>query len=109
MNAFPRSRRLLKRADYDHVFQDAKKLVSPHFILLYRDNSLDVARLGLALSKKMIAKAHDRARLKRLVRETFRVQQQLPAVDVIILARSGVAKVGNAELIDSLKKNWSKL
>lgn len=109
MNEFSRSRRLLNKADYDHVFDQAKKLVSPHFILLHRENSIGSARLGLALSKKMIAKAHDRARLKRLVRETFRIQQHLPAIDVIVLARSGVAKVQNAELLDSLKKIWSKL
>jgi len=109
VNEFPQSRRLLKKSDYDHVFQQAKKMVSPHFIILYRDNAIGCARLGLALSKKHIAKAHDRSRIKRLIRETFRVHQHLPVVDVIVLARSGVAKVENAVLISSLNLSWSKL
>lgn len=108
---FSQSLRLLKKADYDEVFRDAKKIASPHFIVLYRNNTLGHARLGLALSKKNIAKAHDRSRIKRLVRETFRVRvtSQLPAVDVVVLAKSGVAKVENAILMNGLQRIWSKL
>ncbi|PJD94103.1 MAG: ribonuclease P protein component [Legionella sp.] len=109
MNEFSQSRRLLKKTDYDHVFHQAKKMVSPHFIFLYRDNAIDHARLGLALSKKVIAKAHDRSRIKRLIRETFRVTHRLPAMDVIVLARSGVAKAQNSELIEGLQRIWSTL
>ena len=109
MNGFSQSRRLLKKSDYDGVFQDAKKLASPHFIFLYRTNTLGHARLGLALSKKNIAKAHDRSRMKRLLRETFRVAHHLAAVDIVVLAKPGVAKVENASLIDGLQRIWSKL
>ena len=109
MNEFPQSRRLLKKADYDYVFHQAKKIASPHFIFLYRQNTMGSARLGLAISKKMIAKAHDRTRMKRLLRETFRVNHTLPAVDLIVLAKPGVAKVRNAELITVLQQIWSKL
>lgn len=111
MNTFSQERRLLEKADYDEVFRNAQKIVNPHFIFLYRDNTLGHARLGLALSKKNIAKAHDRSRIKRLVRETFRVlvAQDLPAVDVVVLAKPGVAKVENAILINGLQRIWSKL
>ena len=111
MNTFSLERRLLQKTDYDEVFRNAKKIASPHFIFLYRENTLGHARLGLALSKKNIAKAHDRSRLKRLVRETFRVEvaQHLPAVDVVVLAKPGVAKADNAILIDGLQRIWSKL
>lgn len=109
MNDFSQSRRLLKKTDYDDVFRDAKKIANPHFIFLYRDNKLGYARLGLALSKKNIAKAHDRSRIKRLLRETFRVSHHLSAVDIVVLAKPGVAKVENASLIDGLQRIWSKL
>ncbi len=111
MNTFSQERRLLEKADYDEVFRNAQKIVNPHFIFLYRGNTLGHARLGLALSKKNIAKAHDRSRIKRLVRETFRVlvAQDLPAVDVVVLAKPGVAKVENAILINGLQRIWSKL
>ncbi len=109
MNSFNKTRRLLKKSDYDHVFTQAKKLVTPEFIVLYRDNAVGHARLGLALSKKMIAKAHDRNRVKRMLRETFRTHERLPAVDIIVLARHGVGQVQNSIIIAKLGKAWNKL
>ena len=105
---FDKTRRLLKKSDYDDVFDQAKKVVTPEFIVLYRHNTVGHARLGLALSKKTIAKAHDRNRVKRLLRETFRIRH-LPAVDVVILARRGVANVENSKMINKLGSIWDKL
>jgi ribonuclease P protein component len=109
VNEFSRTRRLLKKNEFDQVFQHAKKLVSPHFTFLYRENTLGFARLGFALSKKMIAQAHDRTRIKRLLRETFRVIQDLPGVDVVVLARPKVGQVDNPDLFAGLQKSWLKL
>lgn len=109
MYHFDKSRRLLTKNDYDFVFNQAKKVVTPHFTILYRDNLVGHARLGLALSKRVIAKAHDRNRIKRILRETFRTTSQLSAVDIIVLAKSGVAKVENAVLICNLGQAWNKL
>ena len=108
MNCFSKTRRLLNKSDYDYVFEQAKKIVTSEFIILYRENSLGYARLGLALSKKMIPKAHDRNRMKRLLRETFRVRR-LAAIDVIFLARHGVAKTENQTIIAGLGTTWDKL
>lgn len=108
MFAFKKTQRLLKKSDYDHVFAQAKKIVTTDFVLICRENSLGHARLGLALSKKMIAKAHDRNRIKRLLRECFR-QTQLPAVDVVFLARAGVGAQTNSGINARLSKTWEKL
>jgi ribonuclease P protein component len=99
---------LLKKSDYDHVFSQAKKWANPNFIVLYCKNTIGHPRLGLALSKKMIAKAHDRNRIKRLLRESFRTHR-LPDIDVIILARQGVAKVSHSIINDKLSKTWDSL
>ena len=105
---FNKTRRLLKKSDYDYVFEKAKKLVTPEFIIFYRANNLGQARLGLALSKKSISKAHDRNRIKRLLRETFRTRR-LAAFDVIFLARQGVANLRIKTLIAELGIIWDKL
>lgn len=98
----------MKKSDYDYVFEQAKKIVTSEFIILHRENTLGHARLGLALSKKSIPKAHDRNRIKRLLRETFRTTR-LPAIDVVFLARHGVATVENKTLIAKLGTIWNKL
>lgn len=108
MFAFKKTQRLLKKIDYDYVFDKARKIVTSDFIILYRENKLGYARLGLALSKKMIAKAHDRNRIKRLLREKFR-QSRLPAVDIIFLARQGIAKQTSSCINTKLSKTWEKL
>lgn len=105
---FDKTRRLLKKVDYDHVFSQAEKIVTPEFIMLYRRNALGSARLGLALSKKMINKAVQRNRLKRVLRESFR-KRELPAVDVIFLARNGVSKVESQIIVARLSTAWDKL
>jgi ribonuclease P protein component len=106
--SFKKTQRLLNKSDYDHVFVQAKKIVSNDFVLLFRENNIGYARLGLAISKKVIAKAHDRNRIKRLLRECFR-QTQLPACDIIFLARSGVAKQTSSGINTRLSKSWEKL
>ncbi|KTC94645.1 ribonuclease P protein component (RNase P) [Legionella erythra] len=108
MYCFDKKRRLLKKKDFDVVFNQPNKTVTSEFVLLHRANTLGYARLGLALSKKLVPKAHQRNRLKRLLRESFRTHP-LPAVDVIVLARHGVAKVENKVIATKLGLTWNKL
>lgn len=108
MYCFDKTRRLLKKKEYDVVFSKPNKSVTPEFVILHRANSLGHARLGLALSKKMIPKAHQRNRIKRQLRESFRTNQ-LPAIDIIFLARHGVAKVENKVISAKLGLTWDNL
>ncbi len=108
MNHFDKTRRLLTKADYNCVFAQAKKLVTSEFTVLCRDNMLGHPRLGLAISKKMIPKAHDRNRVKRLLRENFRTSQ-IPAIDLIFLAKPGLAKVKNKTITTNIGLIWDKL
>lgn len=108
MNDFQKNKRLLTKTDYDGVFNQASKWVTSGFIFLFCENSGERSRLGLAISKKAVPKAHDRNRLKRILRETFRTRE-LAAVDVIVLAKRGVDKVPNSVLIAQINKAWDKL
>jgi ribonuclease P protein component len=48
-----------------------------------------------------------RNRIKRLVRESFRQHQhELPAVDIVVNARSGARDADNAVIVRSLEKHW---
>lgn len=96
------------KSNYDHVFSQGKKMVTSEFIFIYSLNKLEHARLGLALSKKAVSKAHDRNRLKRILRETFRIKA-LPSVDVVVLARSKVADVEHSLLYTRTGKAWDRL
>ena len=54
------------------------------------------ARVGLIVGKRGVAKAHERNRIKRVIRDYFRQQQQeLAALDIVIQV---MAELDNAEL-----------
>ena len=108
MNKFDKTRRLQTKTEYNCVFSQANKTVTEELILLHRKNGLEHARIGLALSKKKIAKAHERNRVKRLLRESFR-QQRLPAVDVIFLAKRNTTEQTNVAINNQLSQTWGQI
>jgi ribonuclease P protein component len=109
MYAFDKTRRLLAKHEYDHVFKHAVKLKNNDFIMLFCQNNLKKARLGLVLSKKTINKAHDRNHLKRLLRESFRLHEHLPAVDIVVLARPAINQSKPCRIKLNLDKLWHTL
>ena len=109
MYGFNKSRRLLVKQDFDGVFNYAVRLTNTEFTVLFCENKLKQARLGLVISKKVIHKAHDRNRIKRLLRESFRLNSHLPAVDVVVLARPAVNKALPHQIRANLGKLWNVL
>ncbi|WP_223576914.1 ribonuclease P protein component [Kangiella taiwanensis] len=107
---FPRERRLLTAEDYKTVFSNPVKLVCPPFTLLATPNNLGHPRLGLIVAKKNVKSAVKRNRLKRLCRQSFRLNQPgLPAVDIVLLARRGSSDMTNEVLFEHLNRLWSRV
>lgn len=107
---FSRELRLLTPSHFTYVFNNAIPAVSPQFTLLARINDGNTARLGITLAKKKIKKAHDRNRIKRLIRESFRhVRSSLPAIDIVVIGKTGADALSNQEIYALLDKQWKKL
>ncbi|ARU59611.1 protein component of RNase P [Oleiphilus messinensis] len=108
---FPRQSRLLNAEDFRRVFDNVQiKAGNQHFLLLTVSNSLDHPRIGFVFSKKNIKLAVRRNKLKRLFRESFRLNcSRLPAVDIVILARKGVNDVDLTTFNKESDRLWKKL
>jgi ribonuclease P protein component len=83
--------RIKDPADFRRAF-DRRRSVSDSVLIVYGvENGLDHPRLGISVSRKRVRRATARNRIKRLIREAFRLgkTELPPGVDLIILPRGG--------------------
>ena len=107
--ACPRELRLLTPSQVTFVFQQPQRAGTPQITILGRLNSLGHPRIGLTVAKKNVRRAHERNRIKRLTRESFRLRQhELPAMDFVVVAKKGVADLDNRALSEALEKLWRR-
>ncbi|QIQ20220.1 ribonuclease P protein component [Zophobihabitans entericus] len=107
---FTRELRLLTPSSFTFVFQDPLRSGSPYITLLARFNNLTHPRVGFAIAKKQIKHAHERNRIKRLVREYFRLHQhELPPLDYVVMARTAVLELSNQQIIELLDKLCNRI
>lgn len=106
---FGKNRRLPDAAAFGRVFENASRSRDTWFTVLCRNNDLEHARLGLAISKKQCKKAAARNRLKRIVRESFRQHQAaLEGLDVVVMNRARAADAESGVLRESLDGHWQR-
>lgn len=78
---FPKKERLSRRLLWDRVFAEGKQLKAYPLLLYYLKSPLPetvVAQAGFAVPKRAFRKAVARNRIKRLMREAYRLEK--PAV-----------------------------
>jgi ribonuclease P protein component len=108
---FSRRVRLTVAAEYQRVFKHCQcKAANRWLTLLATANTLGHPRLGLAISRKVARRAVARNRIKRVVRESFRLRQaELGALDIVVLGRSDVAGQSARTLATAMEKLWIQL
>ena len=110
---FSRQSRLLRPSQFKQVFQKPFRSGDDLFRVLARSNEQQRNRLGLAVSKKAIAKAVGRNRIKRVVRESFRKQMvgstTDSTLDFVVLPTVKAANQSNRALSESLSTHWQRL
>ncbi len=101
--------RLPDAAAFGYVFIKSTRSRDKWFTVLCRENEQDIARLGLAISKKNCRQAIARNRIKRVVRESFRQQQAgLAGLDVVVMNQPAAKAAKNKELFDSMAEHWRR-
>lgn len=108
---FGREKRLLTPRQFKSVFDSPSgKAPGKNVLLLARANELDHPRLGLVIGKKSVKLSVERNRLKRLIRDSFRLNQSLlGGLDIVVVARKGLGDLENPELHQQFGKLWKRL
>jgi ribonuclease P protein component len=90
----PKAARLQRRREFLQVQQRGRRVYSGEVIVIALDSGGSRPRIGITVSSK-VANAVGRNRVKRWVREAFRaVQAELPAIDLVVVARRGAPEMG---------------
>jgi ribonuclease P protein component len=101
---FGKEERIRRRADFLRISRDGAKYQTGHFRLSMCPNSLPRRRLGITVGKH-VGTAVKRNRVKRLLREFFRLNKaRLPAsTDIVVVAKVGAAGLNLWQVTDELK------
>ena len=114
---FPRHARLTRPRDFKRVFQQPLSSGDRYFKVLARHGDGAGPRLGMAVSRKVERRASVRNRIKRVIRESFRLRfagsgtqaGRRPTLDFVVLPRPACATISNAEMFHSLDRHWARL
>lgn len=107
---FERGDRLTRQEEFRRVFDRPRRLNHDAWVTLVRSNDLGRPRLGLAISRRSVSTAVARNRVKRVVRESFRLNRhRLGAYDIVVLARPGMARRSNDALRAGLEQDWKAI
>ena len=112
---FPRIERLRKRIDFKKAEKNkVARLVTKHLIILAAPNNCTHVRIGITVSKK-VGGAVKRNRIKRLLREIYRLNKQFfpHGYDYILIAKNQEISASYDELFQEIAKalgsyTWEK-
>ncbi|MDM8515959.1 ribonuclease P protein component [Desulfobacterales bacterium HSG16] len=105
-----KANRILKRSDFLRISKCGARVHNRDFLAVFYPNRLSCTRLGITVTKK-VGNSVIRNRIKRLVREYFRLNRQnLPGYrDINVIAKSSAAKLGSDQAFVSLKDIFKKI
>jgi ribonuclease P protein component len=97
-------------AEFRDVRQRGRRFSDAYFSLSVLANHESHARFGLAIATRTFGSAVARNRIKRLTRESFRMNQHiLPGIDVMVAAREAARLAAPRDLRSSLDKLWHSI
>jgi ribonuclease P protein component len=107
---FPRTARLTQAQEFQRLFRGSKRQTIGPLTLLILDNGAPLPRLGLAISRKHLPTAVARNRIKRVIREAFRLNQAtIGGVDLVALSRPGLGALDRPALRALVARHFERL
>jgi ribonuclease P protein component len=106
----PARLRLRHKGDFDAAYARGRRMGDGFFAVTVMRNDVGAPRLGLAVAVKVAGGAVARNRLRRIIRESFRLhQRELPAADLVVSVRPPARTAAARALRESLAALWKKV
>lgn len=100
---------LKKPSEFSKVYKRGKSFADKNIVVYYMPNQLGITRVGFSISKK-VGNSVVRNRVRRLIRESFRVNFEFVGTyDIIFVARVRSSEVEYHEMTKSLKYIFRKI
>ena len=97
------SESLKKNSYFQNIYKNGTSLANRYFVLYVLENNLEKNRLGISVSKK-VGNSVIRHHITRLVRESYRLQEEKFCCgwDIVVIARVAAKQVSYLETERSL-------
>lgn len=92
-----------KDDDFRRVYKNSDSMANKLLIIYILDNRTEITRVGFTVSKK-VGKSVVRSRVKRLMKESFRLNSQRikRGYDIVLVARNGCSSATFKEIESAL-------
>ena len=97
------SESLKKNMDFQNVYKNGKSYANKYLVMYVLENQSNKNRIGISVSKK-VGNSVIRHRITRLVRESYRLQEEMfnSSLDIVVIARGTAREVGYKEIESAL-------
>jgi len=104
---YTKADRIRNSAEYRKLSENGKRWYGRHFIIVFKKNQQLNSRLGITVSKK-VGKAVTRNRIKRIIREYYRLNRNLLPIrlDINVIARRSSGAIGVTALIEQMEHGF---
>ena len=98
---------LRSNRDFQNVFKSGRSYANKYLVMYVSKNQLSENRLGISVSKK-VGNSVVRHRVKRLIKESYRLQENIfnSGLDIVVIARNNAAGFTYQEAESALLHLW---